>query len=205
MTTDGRYVEAMPLRRLRLLDTAYAPDVDATMETLMATGWAEPPLLDERTGRIIVRQGHVKALRRMRKRWLPAPRGIEDDGDEWWVPVTRGWSSDDDDQAQAYANDAVRLVAAGGWEEQALADVLGERLGGDLVGTGFTEEEAALRVLLGGDEPDQEDTVVQQLILLYEPEQFTAMYDALQAIRTATGLPSNAEAFLWALTDGRPA
>lgn len=202
MTETERYVEAMPLSRMRLLDTAYDPDVDATIESVVVTGWAEPPLLDERTGKIIVRQGHVRALRTMRKRSLTAPRGIEDDGADWWVPVTRGWASTDDDEAASYANDAVRLVTAGGWEDDALAEVLGERLD-DLAGTGFSEEEAALRVLLGGDEPDPQEAAVHQLVFLYAPDDFTAMYEALGLIRERHGIPSNAEAFVWALTEGR--
>jgi hypothetical protein len=100
-------------------------DLPLLDESFRRFGYVEPIILDERTGRLVVGHGRVDALRRRRAAGEPPPDGVEvDDDDAWRVPVLRGWSSTDDDEADGYLLASNRLVEAGGWDLDMLADLL---------------------------------------------------------------------------------
>jgi DNA modification methylase len=112
-------------------------------------GYVEPIVLDERTGRIVAGHGRREALLAMRARGEAPPAGIRAEGDEWLVPVLRGWASRSDAEAEAYLLASNKLTEAGGWDNEALAELLKD-LGdqGALDGVGFTQDE--VDALLGG-------------------------------------------------------
>jgi hypothetical protein len=116
-------------------------------------GYVEPIVLDERTGRIVAGHGRREALLAMRKRGEAAPSGIRTEGDEWLVPVVRGWASRSDAEAEAYLLASNKLTEAGGWDNEALAELLKDLDAQDaLDGVGFTSAELeALVGSLGGD------------------------------------------------------
>lgn len=54
------------------------------------------------------------------------PEGIAvDEAGDWSAPVVRGWSSADDDEAEALLIALNRLPEAGGWDTRGLAEILG--------------------------------------------------------------------------------
>ena len=89
-------------------------------------GYVEPIVLDERTGRIVAGHGRREALLAMRKRGEAPPAGIRAEGDEWLVPVLRGWASRSDAEAEAYllASNKLTGLNSGG---QSLGDLEIER------------------------------------------------------------------------------
>jgi DNA modification methylase len=105
-------------------------------------GYVEPIVLDERTGRIVAGHGRREALLAMRLRREAPPCGVRAEGDDWLVPVLRGWASRSDAEAEAYLLASNKLTEAGGWDEQALAELLKDLdAQGALDGVGFADDE----------------------------------------------------------------
>lgn len=100
-------------------------EVERIIASIRDHGFIETPVVDERTGLVISGHGRRKALIEMQVRGEPVPDGVlvDDDGG-WLIPVTRGWSSASDRQAHAVLILLNRLPAAGGWEPEALAEIL---------------------------------------------------------------------------------
>jgi DNA modification methylase len=57
---------------------------------------------------------------------MEAPRGIQNGGDDWLVPVQVGYKSENDSAAMAYLAADNKLTELGGWNEPALAELLQE-------------------------------------------------------------------------------
>lgn len=108
-------------------------------------GFADSPVLDERTGRLVSGHGRIDGLRALRDAGDAPPDGVEVDERGWLVPVQRGWASTNDLEAEAAGIALNRLTEQGGWDEGELADslarILDEPLG--LEGLGFTADEYA--------------------------------------------------------------
>jgi len=105
-------------------------------------GYLEPVILDERTGRLVAGHGRVDELRAARRRTpQQPPEGVRllEDG-RWAVPVVRGWSSKDDDEAEAAL--LVQHIGEGMWDGDLLGDVLGTLIDTPegLEGTGYDED-----------------------------------------------------------------
>lgn len=95
-------------------------DIDGSLGRF---GYTEPILLDERTGMLVAGHGRVEALLRLRETSQRPPDGVVLEGDEWLMPVVRGWASSDDAEAAAYLIASNRLTEKGGWRGDALADL----------------------------------------------------------------------------------
>lgn len=133
-------------------------------------GAGEPPMLDERTGRLVAGHGRLDAYVALRKAGRPKdhdgpwpPRGVKVDDDGMWkIAVIRGWRSEDDHHAEAYLLASNNLTTKGGWDDAELAEALeGLRdfdptLMSDV--TGFVEADLQdlLNSLSGIDEGDDE-------------------------------------------------
>lgn len=130
---------------------AKSHDLDLIIASLRRFGFADPLVVDQRTGELLAGHGRAEALRVLRalaasdevdpetgEAYRP-PDGI---GDDWRVPVYVGWSSSDDAEAEAARIALNRTTEAGGWDEVRLLDAL-DRLAGDggLVGVGFDDSE----------------------------------------------------------------
>lgn len=120
-------------------------------------GFTEPVLLDERTGRLIAGHGRLERLRLRRDEGGGAPPGVvvRRDG-TWTVPVIRGWSSANDDEARAYLVASNRLVEAGGWHDDLLAPLLDDLRNNaevGLAGIGYDASQVA-DLLASLDVPD---------------------------------------------------
>jgi len=88
-------------------------------------GFVEPSTVDERTGRLVAGHGRTQTLRDLEAAGGDPPKGvkIDDDGD-WTIPLSRGWASADDGEAEAYIVASNRLVELGGWDDTLLDDIL---------------------------------------------------------------------------------
>lgn len=102
----------------------------------------EPLVIDERTGRLIAGHGRRDSLQRMQRAGLTPPEGIQvrKDG-TWMAPVSRGWASVDDDDAEAAGIALNRVGEAGGWLDDQLHDSLTRlaALPDGLAALGFTK------------------------------------------------------------------
>ncbi len=131
-------------------------DTEGIARSISHHGVAELPLLDERTGRLIAGHGRLTDLRTRRAAGGTPPAGVKvDDTGRWLVPVVRGWSSRSDEDAEAYLVASNHLTTKGGWDDEALGQILADLNEADpalLELTGFDEDDLA--ALLGDDEDD---------------------------------------------------
>ncbi len=88
-------------------------------------GFFNPCRVDERTQRLVAGHGRLDALGYLLSRGRSAPKGIliDDDG-EWLVPLTRGWSSKDDAEAEAVVIGDNRMNALGEWHHKTTGQML---------------------------------------------------------------------------------
>lgn len=88
-------------------------------------GIVEVPALDERTGRLVAGHGRLEDWRTARADGAEPPEGVvvAEDG-TWTVPVSRGWASADDTEAEAYLITSNKSSELGGWDEGGLEEML---------------------------------------------------------------------------------
>jgi DNA modification methylase len=109
-----------------------AHDKAGITRSIQRFGFAEPVLMDERTGRLIAGHGRTEVLADMRDGGDEPPAGIRLDGDgDWLVPVVHGWSSRSDVEAEALLVADNRLTELGGWDDGALLAILDELAASD--------------------------------------------------------------------------
>lgn len=99
-------------------------DLAALRRSLERFGYAEPVLLDERTGQLVAGHGRVDALIAAEAAGLAPPSGIVVADGRWRMPVVRGWSSANDAEAAAYLVASNRLAEIGGWDDSELVGML---------------------------------------------------------------------------------
>lgn len=91
-------------------------------------GVVELPAIDDRTGRLVAGHGRLDDWQQRRLAGETPPDGVDVDPDtgEWLVPVTRGWASRTDAEAEAYLVLSNQVTTAGGWDDAALAQLLAD-------------------------------------------------------------------------------
>lgn len=108
--------------------------IDNIRASIDRFGYVAPMIIDERTGRLVVGHGRLESLRSRRSAGESAPDGVLVDTDgHWLAPIVRGWSSRSDADASAYLVLDNRQTELGGWDEQALVDILHEIGDPDLI------------------------------------------------------------------------
>lgn len=134
---------------------------DATIvESILRFGFADPVIVDGRTGLILSGHGRVDALRAIRDKvetgdpdyHLPSGIVVRASGKlrgVWQVPVVRGWASRDDEEARAAVIALNRTVELGGWNAELLRDALDSLSSFDGVGYGESDLDALRRRLDG--------------------------------------------------------
>lgn len=156
---DERRVEYMPLSSIRRAPrNPKRHDALAIRASMGRFGVADLPVLDERTGQLVSGHGRLDqawALSQMPTDQLTEytpdggpPRGVKVDPNtgEWLLPVVRGWASSTDEEAEAYLVTANSLTMFGGWDEQALTELLSDlaEVDADLLTlTGYSTDELA--------------------------------------------------------------
>lgn len=113
-------------------------------------GFAELPLMDERTGRLVAGHGRHEQLVAMHADGGDAPDGVKVDPDgAWLMPIIRGWASRSDSDAEAYLIASNQITTKGGWEDRGLAEILEDLQDAQLLElTGFDDDD--LEQLLAG-------------------------------------------------------
>ncbi|GAA1281326.1 DNA modification methylase [Saccharothrix xinjiangensis] len=139
-TTEGRFVGYVPLPDVQLAPrNPKAHDATAIARSIGHFGFAELPLVDERTGRLVAGHGRYDQLVALKAGGATPPDGVRvgDDG-EWEMPVVRGWASRSDEDAEAYLIASNNITTIGGWDERLLAELLGDLADSQLLElTGF--------------------------------------------------------------------
>jgi hypothetical protein len=171
-------------------------------------GFTEPIVVDQRTGRMVAGHGRREALLELKKRG-EVPAGVEVRDGRWFVPVLTGWASKDDTEAEAYVIASNRLTEVGGWDEKALAEMLGRLNTGDLLaGTGY--EPTDVDALLRSVEPPKTEVGatpaellpgflsanIKQVVLYFEGAAYDVALARLKAVMEAHGVQSHTEAVL---------
>tara|TARA_Y100000992_G_C21182785_1_gene451520 strand:+ start:296 stop:943 length:648 start_codon:yes stop_codon:yes gene_type:complete len=117
-------------------------DIGSIHESMNRFGFTSPLLLNEATGKLVAGHGRIEALKQKKqfKEGVPANIKVDDESGEWLVPVIRGVSFKNEEEAQAYLLADNRLVELGGWNTNALIEEL-EKLAEEssLEGTGFDD------------------------------------------------------------------
>jgi DNA modification methylase len=128
-------------------------DLEEIQDSIRRHGFVAPLILDEASGRLVAGHGRVAALEAMRDQGEPAPERIRTEDGQWMVPVVRGVTFASPQEAEAYLLSDNRLTELGGWDDQALLELLREV--DDLAGTGFGEDDlASLERALEEPEPE---------------------------------------------------
>lgn len=159
---DGLSLEYLPLTGLQGAlrnPKLHSGDIGKSISRF---GYVEPIVLDERTQRLVAGHGRRDSLSSMKAAGQAAPSGIRVNGDEWLVPVMRGWASRSDTEAEAYLLASNRLTEVGGWDNNSLVELLQELEAADaLEGIGF--DAAALTELLDAAGPKDGNSDVEEV------------------------------------------
>jgi DNA modification methylase len=179
---NERRLELVPLDELeRAPRNPKDHDAEGITASVKRFGYAEPVLIDERTGRLVAGHGRLDALAAMLGAGQAPPEGILERDGRWLVPVVRGWASRSDADAEAYLVASNRLTMAGGWDDQALGEVLADlaREPDGLVGVGYSDTEvAALLASLATDDVSDEEVTATDAV---EPARFLPPEDPVTA------------------------
>jgi hypothetical protein len=140
-----RYTEYLDVRDLpEAVRNPKAHDDAAMAASIDRFGFVEPITMDERTGRLVSGHGRRTDIIRRLEAGQDPPEGVEvaEDG-RWLVPVTRGWSSRSDAEAEAFVVAANRIGERGGWDTDLLGQVLLDlrAMEDGLEGVGYLDDE----------------------------------------------------------------
>lgn len=130
--------------------------VDGIADSMGRLGVIDLQVIDERTGKLVSGHGRKRALIAARDRGDDPPDGVTvTRSGVWTVPVVRGWRSKNATEAKAALVALNRFTELGGWDDDALADILSELAAGPgLDGVGYTPDDVdALLADLADSEP----------------------------------------------------
>ena len=96
-------------------------------------------MMNENTGKLLAGHGRLQTLQTMKQSGEKVPNRIKEKDGEWLVPVLKGISFDDDNEAQAYLIADNRLTELGGWNTGELVEELEKLIqaGLELDGIGY--------------------------------------------------------------------
>ncbi len=124
---DEMKIEYMALSEL--LRTERNPkkhDLPALRASMLRWGFTQPLAIDERTKKIVEGHGRIEVLQAMKQAGGKPPLRVTAKAKEWMVPVVRGLSFANDQEAEAYLIAANQLTTAGGWDDQLLGSMLAQ-------------------------------------------------------------------------------
>jgi hypothetical protein len=156
MTDSTLRIEYLPLTWLiehQEPDNPKDHDKPAIAASMDEHGFIEPPLLDERTEKVLGGHGRLEVLDDKFRAGHARPDGLKVAPDGGWlVPVVRGVRSEDDDDARRMLVRLNRLSERGGWNAERLTAF---DLGDDLLNELW--EPAELDDLFGDDDLLEDD------------------------------------------------
>lgn len=125
-------------------------DIGEISESMDRFGFTVPALVNEASGRLVAGHGRIDTLSAKRDAGQDPPERITVDEDgEWYLPVVRGVSFENDDEAEAYLIADNRLVERGAWDEALLTAALEHQATNNpqgLGGTGYDENDLQARL-----------------------------------------------------------
>lgn len=151
-------IEMMPLSELlarKHLKNPKEHALDALDDSFTRFGFTAAPTIDETSGVMVAGHGRCLALEARRARGVAPPKGIEERGTEWYVPVVRDVSFENDNERDAYVIADNQHVIAGGWNFDALTAMLGDL--DSYEGLGFEPADLSafgIGATIGGDDED---------------------------------------------------
>ncbi len=181
-------------------------------------GFTAPPLLDEATQRLIAGHGRVEGLLQLKAAGMPAPRKVIArmvliDGvqtERWFIPVIRGLTFKNEQEADAYLIADNRLTELGGWDDTMLRTMLEELKGStdELAGVGYDLSE--LEEIANGVDPEPSaadaepkeklenflTAKTKQIIIFLEPDEYDAVIERMTSAMQHLGVQSHSEVLL---------
>lgn len=139
---DRLRIEYLPLKKLaRWPRNPKSHDLPTIRASISRFGFVNPIIVNEKTGLILAGHGRLDSLIQARDAGEECPDRCQKKGKDWLVPVVLGIEIPERDQG-AYVVADNRTTELGGWDREALADLL-QGLGedGGFKGTGFTRAE----------------------------------------------------------------
>ncbi len=133
-------------------------DVPALLGSFARFGFTAAPTIDETSGILVAGHGRCEALEVLRQRGAPPPKGIDEVGTEWMVPVVRDVSFANDEERDAYVIADNQHTITGGWNLDALTEMLGGLASFD--GLGFEAADLSafgIGSTIGGDDQGDDD------------------------------------------------
>lgn len=119
-------------------------DAKAIEASIVRFGFVDPVVEDGRTGRLVSGHGRREAVLELERRGGPPPRGVQVDPADgaWTIPTLVGWSSANDEEADALLLAENAIVEAGGWDLVELGQTIDKvRRSIDLRALGFTKHD----------------------------------------------------------------
>ena len=139
------------------------PDLIASIKRF---GFVQPVAMNEETGKLVAGHGRLEALLAMKEAGEPVPARVVEKNGEWYVPVLRGVSLKDEQEAEAFLVADNRLVELGVFDPTELLAILqdAQKSAGALDGIGFSsvdvddliQRSVGLAILAGEVDPEQE-------------------------------------------------
>jgi hypothetical protein len=179
-------------------------EIDQLRRSFNRFGFTIPPRIDERTGRLNTGHGRLQLLRYDHEQGNAAPDGVRVEANgTWWAPVTRGWSSKNDAEAEAALVSDNRLTQIAGWDnEKLVSELRHQQAAGGLEGIGFDTEDiddlyAKLQERLAPTEtpPNEQHSRLKSLVLDYPLDEYSYVAKTARRAREHYGQASNAELF----------
>jgi ParB-like chromosome segregation protein Spo0J len=183
-------------------------DIEQLGASVERFGFVQPILLDEKTNRLVAGHGRLETLRRLKDAGKQPPPRIKISNGDWLVPVVRGVSFKNEKEAEAYLVADNRQVELGGWDEEALADLLrGQEI--DLTGIGWSsgEIDALIKpsaVDIGVPQTERrvyETTEIKQIVLYFDSAGFEDVVARLDRLMTERKITSHTQAFMMLLEE----
>ena len=115
-------------------------DLHEIRKSFYRFGFIKPILVDEGTKKLVAGHGRLDTLKILKDNGKQPPRGVQVvDDNTWLVPVLRGVKFDNPAEAEAFLLADNRLSEIGGWNQDILAEMLGEVVDveGAIEGIGF--------------------------------------------------------------------
>lgn len=120
-----RRIDVVPLRLvLPAIRNPKEHDLEGIAASFRRFGYADTCVLDERSKRLISGHGRTEALAKMARDGEDPPEGVTVVDGEWCIPLTRGWRSRNDDEAEGYLVSANKQGENGGWDRPMFAEIL---------------------------------------------------------------------------------
>jgi len=210
-TDKGVRIEYVPLKEIqRWPRNPKLHDDDGLDAALERYGFVNPLTIDEKSGKLVDGHGRLEALQRWQAAGKTPPNRIAVKGQDWLVPVTRGISFKNENEAEAYLVATNRLVERGGWDSEKLSAVLSDLAKStSLLGTGYEpgDVDAMYRELAAAEKPVVGATPaeltekfqaaeIKQVVLYFEAPQYDAVVSRLETIQKQLGVQSNTEVFM---------